>query len=145
MFSRACEYAIRSMLHIASRGGRGERTSLKVIAESTGSPEAFMAKILQKLVHAGLVNSIKGPGGGFFLSPEKAGDVMLSQIVATIDGENIYKGCALGMPECNAERPCPLHHRFMSVREDLRNMLENTSVKDLSEGLVSGHSFLKPE
>ena len=143
MFSKACEYAIRAVVCLAACGVEGERLSLTEIAERTDSPEAFTAKILQKLVHAGLVHSVKGPGGGFEISAASARKVALSQIVSTIDGDGIYTGCALGLPQCNATKPCPVHDHFLRIREDLRTMLEGTTVSDLVSGLRTGETFLK--
>ena len=117
--------------------------SLKAVAAKTDSPEAFTAKVLQKLVHADLVLSAKGPGGGFSIPPKLARKVKLSHIVATIDGDAIYKGCALGLPHCDASRPCALHDHFLKIREDLRGMLERTTVQDLVKDLKDGVTVLK--
>ena len=117
--------------------------SLKAVAAKTDSPEAFTAKVLQKLVHADLMLSTKGPGGGFSISPKLARKVKLSHIVATIDGDAIYRGCALGLPQCDASKPCALHEHFLKVREDLRRMLERTSVQDLVKDMKEGMSVLK--
>jgi Rrf2 family protein len=143
LFSKACEYAIRAVVCLAACGVQGERLSLTEIAERTDSPEAFTAKILQKLVRAGLVNSVKGPGGGFDISDRNARKITLSQVVSTIDGDSIYTGCALGLPQCNAAKPCPLHDHFLRIRDDLRTMLERTTVHDLINGLNKGKTFLK--
>jgi Rrf2 family protein len=143
MFSKACEYAIRAVVCIAGCGPDGQRMGLKEIAERTDSPEAFTAKILQKLSHAGLILSMKGPGGGFEVPLEMAKKVRLSDIVSAIDGDKIYTGCALGLSQCDSEKPCPLHDHFLAVREDLRTMLECTTLHDLVDGLRSGSTFLK--
>ena len=143
MFSKACEYAIRAAVCIAGCGAENERLGLKDIAKRTDSPEAFTAKILQKLSHADLVLSMKGHRGGFELPPEMAKQVMLSDIVRTIDGDAIYTGCALGLSQCDDSKPCPLHDHFLRIREDLRRMLETTSLHDMVAGLQSGDTFLK--
>ncbi len=144
MFSKACEYAIRAVVCIAACGNKeGGRLNLKEVAKRTDSPEAFTAKILQQLTRAGHVRSVKGPQGGFEMSVEKARSVRLSHIVAAIDGDAIYTGCALGLPQCDAAKPCPLHDHFLGIREDLRRMLEGTTVHDLMSGLAEGETFLK--
>jgi Rrf2 family protein len=143
MFSRACEYAIRAVLHIARHSQGGGRIGLKQIAEAAGSPEAFTAKILQKLVREEVISSVKGPNGGFEMTYEQLRTVKLAQVVAAIDGDQIYRGCGLGLDMCDASRPCPVHAQFESIRNALQSMLETTSVRDLSEGLESGLTFLK--
>ena len=142
MFSKACEYGIRAMILTAWRSQDGDRVNITEISERIGSPAAFTAKVMQHLVKAGLVSSLKGPTGGFSISPVDAKRVQLSQVVAAIDGDSIYRGCGLGLSECSDEKPCPVHDRFVAVREELRIMLEQTSIHDLCTGLDSGLTFL---
>lgn len=143
MFSKACEYAIRATLHIASHSQSGERVGLKEIAEAAGSPVAFTAKILQQLVREDVIHSVKGPNGGFEMTHEQLRDVKLRQIVSAIDGDQIYRGCGLGLETCDESRPCPVHDQFKRVRDELHHMLETTSVRDLANGLNTGLTFLK--
>lgn len=77
-----------------------------------------------------------------FLESE-ARRIRLSQIVACIDGDAIYRGCALGLAPCNAREPGPLHESFLQVREDQRHMLETTTLHDLVSGLREGRTVLK--
>ncbi len=131
MFSKTCEYAIRAVIGVAEGSRDGQRVTVHSIATGTGMPEAFMAKILQRLSKAGLIDSVKGPGGGFEIAPQDARALKLSSIVDAIDGDQVYRGCALGLPRCDMTNPCPLHDRFMAVREDLRIMLEGTTIAEL--------------
>ncbi|KAA3623812.1 MAG: Rrf2 family transcriptional regulator [Bacteroidetes bacterium] len=143
MFSKACEYGLRATFFIAQESRNGKRVSLKSISEAIDSPMAFTAKVLQELARQGVVDSVRGPKGGFEILPSKQPQVMLSAIVAAIDGDKIYKGCGLGLKECSNEKPCPVHDKFLEIRGGLQSMLENTSVHELMEGLGSGLTFLK--
>lgn len=142
MFSKACEYGIRATLHIAAQSLESNRVSLKQIAKAIDSPEAFTAKILQVLVKNNVIESIKGPNGGFEIAKAKIIKLRLSHIVTAIDGDSIYKGCGLGMKECNEKKPCPVHTNFKAIREGLKSMLETTSLYDLTIGLNKGKTFL---
>ncbi|MBX2977709.1 MAG: Rrf2 family transcriptional regulator [Flavobacteriales bacterium] len=135
MFSKACEYAIRSAMCIAAGGRVGERLSLKDVSERTGSPEAFTAKILQKLVHGEVIDSQRGPHGGFLITPAMAKRIKLSRIVDLIDGDSVYRGCGLGLEACDASKPCPLHNQFAKVRADLKRMLERTTLHSVLDDL----------
>ncbi len=86
MFSKTCEYGIRAALYIASKSKKDERTNLKEVAREIDSPPAFTAKILQNLVRHGVVESLKGPSGGFVIrkSPKP---VRLIEVVTAIDGD----------------------------------------------------------
>ncbi len=143
MFSKACEYGIKASIFIALSSYKGVRVSLKAIAKEINSPEAFTAKILQDLVRHGVISSTKGAYGGFEIEKALISSVKLSHIVNAIDGDAIYSGCGLGLHTCNEEHPCPVHHKFKSVREELRSMLENTNLEELALNIKSGASFLK--
>lgn len=143
MFSKACEYGIRSATYIASQSLEGRRVSLKEIAEEIDSPVAFTAKILQLLSKNNIVDSVKGAYGGFEINRTKIDTLKLSEIVNAIDGNKIYVGCGLGLKECNAAKPCPVHNKFVAIRNDLRKMLENTSLFEMTTGLEMGLTYLK--
>ncbi len=143
MFSKACQYGIKASVYIASQSASGNRVSLKEIASSIDSPEAFTAKILHQLAKQNILTSLKGPTGGFEVLRGSAEKIKLSNIVAAIDGDSIYVGCALGFDSCDERQPCPMHNKFVDIRNNLRVMLENTSLHELANGLDIGMSFLK--
>lgn len=143
MFSKACEYGIRATIFIASKSLDGERVSLKEIAREIDSPVAFTAKILQLLAREGVVKSVKGPSGGFEIDRGEIESVRLIEVVSAIDGDQVFKGCGLGLPECDENHPCPVHDRFMAIRDELYAMLSNTSISELALGLGEGLTYLK--
>ncbi len=143
MFSKACQYAIRATTLIALESRKGRRMSVAEIARRTGSPQAFTAKVLQQLARAGILRSTKGLNGGFDLPPPRAKKVKLSMVVKAIDDDHVYRGCGMGLSNCDARKPCPLHDRFQSVRDDLQHMLEHTDMHTLSLGLDEGTTYLK--
>ncbi|MDF2448087.1 MAG: transcriptional regulator [Bacteroidota bacterium] len=143
MFSKSCEYAIKATIYIAVQSNEGNRVGLKDIAREIASPEAFTAKILQQLSKCRIINSVKGPNGGFQIDKSEMARIKLSQIVLAMDGDSIFKGCGLGFKECSEKKPCPVHDKFKLVRNELRRMLENTSIYDLSMDLTKGLTFLQ--
>ncbi len=142
MFSKACKYAINSMIFLATQPEGEERIGLKNIATAINSPEAFTAKILQALVRENLLVSIKGPNGGFQIS-ESGRNVPLHRVVQVIDGDSVFTGCALGLQECSEKRPCAVHHKFKAIRDHLTGMMMTTTLKDMAQGIQQGVSFLK--
>jgi Rrf2 family transcriptional regulator, iron-sulfur cluster assembly transcription factor len=143
MFSKACEYGIRATIYIGQQSQNGKRVSLADIANQVDSPVAFTAKILQKLVHNDIVDSLKGPTGGFEVSETHMKTVKLIHIVKAIDGEHLFTRCGLGLKECSELKPCPIHDQYKVVKEKLIHLLQHTSIYDLANGLSSGHTFLK--
>lgn len=142
MFSKACEYAIRATIYIADQSSRGRRVGIKDISKEIDSPEAFTAKILQQLSKTQIIDSVKGPNGGFAIEVEKMSKIKLSQVVSAIDGDSVYKGCGLGFKQCSEKQPCPVHDKFKVVRDELKKMLESTTILELSMGLKKGITFL---
>ncbi|MCZ2101236.1 MAG: Rrf2 family transcriptional regulator [Chitinophagales bacterium] len=143
MFSKACEYGIKAITYIAKESLKGNRVKTGDIAANTDSPEAFTAKILGLLTKYDIVSSQTGPNGGFEIGKDRMKEIKISEIVNAIDGDAIYNGCALGFSECNSEKPCPMHHKFVKVRGDIKKMLTTTTVYDLAYGLKTGKSVLK--
>lgn len=143
MFSKACEYGIRATVYVAQQSRQGHRVSLKHIAREIDSPVAFTAKILQQLTKHEIIRSVMGVNGGFEMHEVQRSQITLSQIVEAIDGPDIYQRCALGLPGCNALKPCPVHNKFVTIRNDLKNMLESTYVSELANGVDTGLAFLR--
>lgn len=143
MFSKACEYGIKACIFIAINSYEGKRVSPKEIASEIDSPQAFTAKILQSLVHHNVIQSVKGAYGGFEVSKNEIKHIKLAHIVKAIDGDKIYNGCGLGLEKCDENHPCPVHDKFKGVRDELKHMLESTSLEELALNIKSGASFLK--
>lgn len=142
MFSKSCTHGIKAILYIATQSMEGNRVKIGDVAENTGSPVAFTAKILGALAKHNIVTSVKGPYGGFEIDINRIKEIKISEIVFAIDGDSVYNGCALGLDECNALEPCPMHDKFVLVRNELKKMLKTTTVFELATQLKSGKSIL---
>ncbi|REG90351.1 BadM/Rrf2 family transcriptional regulator [Algoriphagus antarcticus] len=142
MFSKACEYGIKAIIYIASQSMLERRVKIGEVVEHIDSPEAFTAKIVGALVKENIVQSVTGPYGGFYIDKYQMGQITMIDIVTAIDGDSIFNGCGLGLKDCDAEQPCPMHSKFVKVRADLKSMLNSTSIFELAEGLKSGKSTL---
>ncbi|MEP2670213.1 MAG: Rrf2 family transcriptional regulator [Cyclobacteriaceae bacterium] len=142
MFSKACEYAIRATLYISIKSVEGSRLGIKEIAKEIDSPEPFTAKILQTLSREGIISSIKGPNGGFYLEPN-AKPIPINTIVKAFDGEDVLHTCTLGLRECSDKFPCPIHHEVKKYKEHVRKTMKCKTIQDLTLELSKGKTFLK--
>ena len=133
IYSRTAEYAIRAFTHLGALPA-GQTALAKDIAAEAGMPAPFLAHILQILARGGLLQSSKGPGGGFRLRVPAA-EISLLRVVETIDGPGRYRGCPAGLPECNRKALCGMHDSFEPVRSRIIGYLEGTSVADLAKAL----------
>lgn len=141
VFSKTCEYAIRAVFYIAKCSQQGKKVGFKEIAENINSPEHFLAKILQKLSKEGLIQSSKGPSGGFYLDASNS-HRPLADIVIAIEGSEIFTGCGMGLSYCSEENPCPLHNDFKEIRNNLSKMLKTTTIGQFNEQLILGELTL---
>jgi Rrf2 family protein len=141
MFSKTCEYGIKAMIFVAQKSKEGSRISIKGIAKGTGAPEHFVAKIMQELGRKKLVQSVKGPNGGFYLDQFDL-KTSLADIVKALDGNSIYTDCVLGLKTCNENKPCPVHDQYRDVKKNLIKMLEENTIGDFNTKLDSGKFFL---
>ena len=142
IFSKTCEYAVRAVFFIAQHTADGSRVGIKEIAVNIDSPEHFLAKILQDLSRRGIIQSVKGPNGGFYLDAQSLSRP-LSDVIEAVDGGGIFRDCGLGLKECSSKNPCPLHHDFLDVRNRLQNMLESITIGQFNEDLNLGIVVLK--
>lgn len=142
IFSKTCEYAIRAVFYIAHRTTGGGRVSIREISSGIDSPEPFLAKVLQDLSRRGIVQSVKGPNGGFYLDAESL-KRPLARIVEAVDGNGIFTGCGLGLKQCSEVNPCPLHNDFRAIRNQIHSLLEQTTIGEFNEDLNLGITALK--
>jgi Rrf2 family protein len=142
MFSKSCEYAIRAVIFICTKKEVNKVVKIQEIAEAVGAPVYYTSKILQQLSRLKIMGSLKGQNGGFYMGQEHK-EIRLIDIVNAIDGDKIFNGCALGLSQCSERNPCPLHAQFKSIRKEIKDMLESTTIHDLSKNLLKGKTTLK--
>ncbi len=143
MFSKACEYAIKSVIFVAQEALAGRKTNVKQISEATNAPESFVAKILQPLSKKGILLSNKGKQGGFTIDIDKLEKIKLIEIVLITDGADILTRCAFGLDKCSSEKPCPFHFKYKPIRESLQRSLSEISIYDMALKTEQGEAFLK--
>ena len=131
IFSKKCEYGLQAVLFLVAQQ-RGEVVSLDEIAKKLNIPKEFVSKILQSLTESGIIDSKKGKTGGFFLAKDPA-RIRLIDIVAAIDGLAMFNSCVLGFPQCNPDKPCPLHSKWGELRTMTYNMLTDETIDKFKE------------
>jgi Rrf2 family protein len=130
--SEATTLALHTMALLA---GNGEtRFTNEVIAERLNASGHHLAKVMQQLAKAGLVESQRGPLGGFRLSMP-AEDVPLLQVFEVIEGPLSQGGCLLREPVCPGNT-CKLGNLICGLQEQIRLCLANTTVAEFSRDLA---------
>ena len=135
LISKKTRYAMIAMVRLAKEYGNGA-IMIGDIAKSENIPRRFLENILLELKNLGFLGSKLGKSGGYFLlkSPE---DVTLSDIVRHFEGtiamlscvsEKSYQPCEF----CKDEALCKIRKTFKAVRDSTFDILERTTLKDLS-------------
>lgn len=141
MLSYTCKVAIKAVIYLASKSVQGERAGLKETAEHINASEHTVGKILQTLARQGIINSVKGPSGGFYIN-EVQQYQSISVIVESIEGKEVFKECGLGLSKCSALHPCPIHDEYKIARDLIENLFRNKKVKDLCDPVTNGLAHL---
>lgn len=142
MLSKSCVYALRSIIYIGHHATIDHKLGIKEIAEELDLPTHFLSKILQRLVKHKIVQSVKGPHGGFYLN-EKSKETTLLTIVEVIDGLAFFTNCGLGLKECSETHPCPLHDDFKVYRDGLYFLFNEKKISDLITKIEAGNAFIR--
>jgi len=129
--SAKTEYACLAVLELARRSGSTEPVRVREIAEAQGIPSASLVQILLQLKSAGLVNSIRGAGGGYQLAKDPA-DITLGDVMSVVDGQS-------GQIVSNAAVQTPLTRVLLrtwhQVAATERDLLGNITFADLNQDL----------
>lgn len=127
MFSQTVEYALRAVVQLAYLAPKASTTS--ALAGVTQVPPAYLAKVLQSLVRAGIVKSQRGVGGGVALE----GDVRkltILDVVNAVDPIHRIKSCPLDIAS-HGVNLCPLHRRLDAALAHVEQVFARTTLAEV--------------
>ena len=128
-------YALRAMVDLAQHGDNGP-VSRQDISQRQEISAGYLAQLFTHLQSAGLVEGVKGPGGGYRLSRDpsliSAGDV-----VRAVEGPVAVVQCTLPCPDegpaCSRVDRCATHGLWRQVSEAVTEVLDSVTLKDLAD------------
>lgn len=132
MFKKETEYALRALVYIQLQNSKDRRPGIAEIASEIETPQSFTAKILQRLVNQGFVESLKGINGGFFFDATKE-DLTLKRVIVSIEGDSLFDGCGFGLKHCDENNPCPLHQNYAPIRDAMTKLVTEETIQDLAK------------
>ena len=141
MLSHTCKTAIKAVIYLSSKSENDVKAGIKEIAGKIKASEHTVGKILQLLARKKIINSLKGPAGGFYLS-EAQQEQALIHIVKAIEGDSVFRECGLGLTKCSALRPCPIHDEYKVARELMEKLFSERKVRDLCGSVTNGLAYL---
>lgn len=126
------EYSLIISLHLARRGGQ-QPVAARDIAETERLPGDYVEQILLRLRRAGLVESVRGARGGYFLarSPEK---ISVHDVMAACDHQIFEINCEVHPVDdqrCGPGSQCSIRPVWRALRSRVDDLLKSVSLTDL--------------
>jgi Rrf2 family protein len=128
--SKKADYALLSLRHLAAHADRGA-VSTRELAESYDIPPELLAKVLQRLVRARLLESHQGTRGGYLLGrPAEA--MSVAEVIQAIDGPLTVTACSEIDHSCDQFSKCNIRDPLWRIKDRIVSALSSTSVADLA-------------
>ena len=133
MLSKKSQYAFKALGYLVTKYDHGP-VLISEIAKKKKIPLKFLENILLELKKAGILDSKKGKGGGYFLKKDPS-KVKMAQVIRLVNGPIAMLPCVSlyfyeRCKNCD-EKQCGLHDMMVEVRDASLNILENRTLKDL--------------
>ncbi len=125
------QYGVRAMFEIA-KGYPANPLTIREISERQDVSVPYLEQILNKLRKAGLVRSVKGPGGGYLLT-RKPGEVSIASILKELEGPVAITSCLNPEEGCARIDGCVTHLLWKSLGANIEAFLETITLNDLLE------------
>lgn len=123
-------HALHALGALAAEPGAGSRA--ENMARSLRLPSAALSKSFQRLAKRGILESRRGPGGGYRIAGDPA-KITLARIAAALEVEDSRRGrCLLEEHECRGDAPCALHSAAKTADARLRRELSRLTLADLA-------------
>jgi Rrf2 family transcriptional regulator, iron-sulfur cluster assembly transcription factor len=130
VLTRTGGYALHAALAIAEMGADGRPVRAHEVAEALSLPANYLAKILQALARAGVLESERGRKGGFRLARSPS-EVKLIDVVEGFDDLGRERRCLLGRGLCTDEGGCPAHREWRKASAAAFTFFESRTLADL--------------
>lgn len=128
--TRATEYAVRCVLHLALEPG-DRVVPRREIAAAREIPVPFLGKIAQRLSRAGIIRILQGARGGYRLA-RAADKITLLAVVEAAEGDLGLNTCVMHAKACSRTCICAAHRVWVEARRQLRATLGGVTFADLA-------------
>ena len=127
--SQSAGYAVLALSCLDDPGG--SPVQVQEVADWTGAPGPYLAKVFNALTKAGLVVAKRGNKGGVMLA-RPAKEITVEELAEAVDGSEWRCQCLLGLAECSDERACPVHVFWSRERDAIHAQLKGTTLADVA-------------
>ena len=134
-------FAVTAMVDLATNGGRGPVT-LASISERQKISLSYLEQVFGKLRRNNLVESVRGPGGGYYLA-RIATKIKVVEVVLAVDEPLDATNCG-GQGNCQDGKPCITHDLWEGLNEKIHEYLESVNLQQLVDGQNKSASAIMP-
>ena len=127
LFTVASGYALQALAHMPEDGSF---MMAKDLSEQLKLPAPYLAKILQRLARSEILESVRGPKGGFRLS-RPSHHITVGEVLVAMEGAGSLDACIMGFPACDCENPCPMHDAWSAVKAQVESSMTSNTLRDL--------------
>jgi Rrf2 family protein len=129
--TKKADYALMAMKHLAEHSAKSSR-SAKDVAGAFGIPPEALAKILQRLAKAGLLQSQHGMNGGYTLA-RPAHTISAFEVIRAIDGPLFITSCVTVRGECDQTDRCNIREPLRKVNDSIEAVLKRIKISHMRE------------
>src|SRR6187397_3433206 len=133
--SKKADYALLAMRHLAAHADRGAMPA-RELAEAYDIPAELLAKVLQKLVRAKLLDSHQGIRGGYGLG-RAAAQISVADVIQAIDGPLTVTACSDTDHSCDQYSKCNIRDPLWQIKDRIVAALAATSVAELAADIAA--------
>ena len=127
--SRKVDYALRALIYLARQAEPPAATLGQIAAQIAVSPQ-FLAKIVEELVHRGLVRSRRGPRGGYMLA-RSPGEISFNDVIEAVEGSIALNSCLDGHGDCVLLPTCGMMPVWQEAQRRLVEVFSETTLADV--------------
>ncbi|MGE5531485.1 MAG: RrF2 family transcriptional regulator [Bacteroidota bacterium] len=124
--STRTHYGLRLMSYLACHHGEPP-VSVREIAEEQGLPTKYLEQLCAALKAAGLIEAVRGAGGGYVLARDP-GQIKMWDIYEVLEGELTSVSCLHGPHLCSNEKTCPTREMWLQMTEAMKQVLEQSTL-----------------
>lgn len=128
--STKAQYAVRAMVSLHLHG-TGAPVSLRDIAVREEISLQYLEQLFSKLRRGGIVDSVRGPGGGYVLA-RTATDIRVDEIIDSVEETLVPVSCMDDSGRCSCSEQCVTHNVWQGLAEGIRSYLASYTLDDLT-------------
>ena len=134
------KYGLKAMFELAVSGNEKDPVPLKYIANRQEISDQYLEQIFSSLKKAGLVKSVRGAQGGYFLS-KPASEITVADILRVLEGDMAFMECLLDEDACKNFDSCSTRYVWARIKQAIEDVTMSISLQDMVDDYNSNFNY----